>query len=177
MSKLKIFIYYYFPPIAFMVLIYYLSSIPNLKIDDTDAEFFRRKFVHLFEYGLLWLLIYRALVKGKWLTEFRKNSSKILLSLFLTTFYGATDEIHQMYVQTRTGKITDLIFDFLGGVSGIAVLNFIQINIKRKESKEKDKIFKKPVWPLMLGVVILLILTILLVLYYDSYCPNFNLLV
>lgn len=154
-----------------MVLIYYLSSIPNLKIDDTKAEFWRRKFVHLFEYGLLWCLIYRALGREEWLTKFRKNFSKIILSIFITTLYGASDEIHQLFVPTRDGKITDLLTDSLGGVLGASLVNCWSLKKENQPTKKSPKQFQMPLWPLLLGFIVIITVIVAAFLYYQSYCP------
>jgi len=176
MSKLKLILFYYLPLIAFMILIFWLSSIPNLKIDDTEAEFFRRKFIHLFEYGLLWVLIYRAVVKEHWRNDFKGKIPQVILSFLLMVFYAATDEIHQLYVLTRQGKISDLGFDVLGGLLGIGILNLFNLKLNNKKVKrEKVKKYQKSLWPILLGFLLFIILLVLSILYYDSYCPNFNL--
>ncbi|KKP70346.1 MAG: Metallophosphoesterase [candidate division CPR3 bacterium GW2011_GWF2_35_18] len=159
-----------------MVLIFWLSSIPNLKIDDTEAEFFRRKFVHLFEYGLLWFLIYRAIVLEKWRQNFKERFPTIILSFVLTVLYAVTDELHQMYVPTRTGKFSDMGFDILGGLLGIGILNLINIRTNFTKGKKKEDLrYKKPLWPMILGIGILLLLIIFALIYYDCYCPSFDL--
>ena len=113
-ENIKYFLRYHLPPLIFMGLIWWWSSIPNLKLSDGEAEFFRRKAVHLAEYGLLWVLIYRSFVGKKWFSHIRDNAPKVILALCLATLYGALDEVHQMYVPTRTGMIRDVGIDFLG---------------------------------------------------------------
>lgn len=174
MSKLKSFLFYHLPPLVFMILIFWFSSIPNLKLNDSDAEFFRRKIVHLLEYGILWVLIYRALAQGKWLTKFKENLKQAWLAVFLTTLYGAIDEIHQLYVPTRDGKISDLTFDGLGAVLGMGALNLMVVkkkSVMRKTEKQEKQ--KRPIWPIILGIVIFLSMTIYAFYYYNSYCPVF----
>jgi len=129
MKKIKSFIWYQLPPLIFMGLIFSLSSIPNLKIDDSDAEFFRRKLAHLIEYGLLAVLFYRSFLQEKWTEIKKEHLYQIILAVLLSTFYGATDEIHQSFVPTRDGLVKDLIFDFVGSVMGmgsIAVFSKLQ---------------------------------------------------
>lgn len=158
-----------------MIIIFWLSSIPNLKWDDNaQAEFFRRKFAHLVEYGLLCVLIYRGLVGKMWLKEFKKNFQKGILALVITILYSTTDELHQMYVPTREGKLTDLIFDSFGGILGLSVTNLVS-TMKKKDSKKNNlpkdtKEKEMPSWPIFLGVFILLAGFVSALLYYNSYC-------
>lgn len=105
MKKLRLWL----PAIFWMMLIFFLSSRPSVSIaQDQVLNFLFFKGLHLLEYGMLFILIYRATKK------------KMLLSLILTIVYAISDEIHQLFVLTREGRVRDIFIDsfgaFLGGL-------------------------------------------------------------
>ena len=97
------------PIFLWCAVIYYLSSIPNLKSDlPGQWDFIFRKIAHLTEYAILTFLFFRAAVKNL--------SSKKALSyaaLFSLT-YALTDEYHQLFVFGRQGSLNDIFIDSLG---------------------------------------------------------------
>ncbi len=103
-------ILYWLPAILYMALIFYLSGRPAPEAAKEIPIFFEIKLVHLFEYGILSLLIHFGLAK----TTKQPLFSRFFWSILLTVLYGLTDEIHQLFVETRTASFFDLIADFLG---------------------------------------------------------------
>ena len=77
--------------------------------------------MHVIEYAILSLLLYRALIKSR----FKKYS--IILAIIISALYGLSDEIHQLFVPGRAFDVLDLIFDFTG-----AILMQILIKIGKK---------------------------------------------
>ncbi|MBU2577639.1 VanZ family protein, partial [Patescibacteria group bacterium] len=54
-------IVYLLPPLLWTVLIYYLSSFNRLQASEIGwQDFILRKGAHFFEYGVLFVLVYRA---------------------------------------------------------------------------------------------------------------------
>ena len=90
-----------------------------------------RKTAHytLYTIGGILILIYINQYK---ITE----NKKILYSVLAGTIYACTDEIHQVFIPGRTGKITDIWIDSLGVLTGICIcllfIKIIQNNIKTK---------------------------------------------
>ena len=87
--------------------------------------FLIRKCAHLTEYAILALLFWRALRK-----PVRKDARpwrwrQAALPILFVALYAATDEIHQLFVPNREGKIGDVIIDTTGAVLGICLLWFI----------------------------------------------------
>lgn len=96
-------IYLWLPVIFWMILIFFLSSQTSVRISQNKIlEFLIFKTLHLLEYGVLFLLIYRATEKN------------LALSFILTLLYAIFDEIHQLFVPTRGGRIGDVLIDSLG---------------------------------------------------------------
>ncbi|MTH53989.1 hypothetical protein GKZ89_11280 [Bacillus mangrovi] len=96
-------------PIAYMWLIWMLSSVPG----DPDAadtwEAAVKDSLHFIEFGILyWLFAFALIVHGKW----SKQTS--LLIVLVCIGYGAIDEIHQMYTPFRTATWFDLFKDAVG---------------------------------------------------------------
>lgn len=105
------FLFYWFPPIAWMILIFYFSSHPRFGITHKFIfDFFIFKTLHLIEYMILYLLLFRAFNKT---TKFSLKK-KFISSFFLAFFYAASDEFHQTFVPTREGRIRDVIIDTIG---------------------------------------------------------------
>ena len=83
---------------------------------------FFRKGCHFTEYAILALLcrdaIHRSVknISPAW----RWDEAGLALALVFT--YAATDELHQVFVPTRTGQISDVIVDVGGGASGLMLL-------------------------------------------------------
>ncbi len=56
----------------------------------------------------------------------------LLLSIFLAFLYACSDEIHQLFISGRTGKVLDVFIDTLGASSGV----FLYYLLFRKKLKE-----------------------------------------
>jgi len=104
------------PALAYMLLIWVLSSFPiQLPLERIP---FRDKSVHFVEYGTLGALLGHAMraTYPRW-----HAVSVWLLAALATTLWGAIDEIHQAYVPGRNSDVGDLIADAAGAVVGAAI--------------------------------------------------------
>lgn len=115
-----------------MLLIFTFSSIPNLELEGELSvfDFLLRKLAHLAEYGILFLLLHRAL--NSW-----KKAAVIAIA------YGISDEIHQLFVPTRDGKVVDILIDAFGVGWGFLSLNLAKklktaYNLGRGRKREKE---------------------------------------
>lgn len=102
---------FYLPPFLWMIAIFIASSQQRLQVSPIfiiNFAFF--KTLHILEYGILYILFYRALIN----TTSLSKEKTALVSLLLSIFYAATDELHQTFVPTREGKISDIGFDTIG---------------------------------------------------------------
>ncbi|MCI8310512.1 MAG: VanZ family protein [Clostridia bacterium] len=95
-----------------------------------------RKIAHLSEYAAGGFLFY-----GFFLTFKINPKIQITISILLGVIYAITDEIHQLFVPGRSGKIQDVCIDSIGVVIGVCVLLFfvkiiilIKDNIRKKET-------------------------------------------
>ena len=72
-------------------------------------EFYLRKLAHMFLYFVL------ALLSVCFLSTYPTERVKILLySLAFCLFYAITDEIHQLFVEGRSGSFKDVMIDMCG---------------------------------------------------------------
>ncbi|MFO7807382.1 MAG: VanZ family protein [Candidatus Moraniibacteriota bacterium] len=118
MSKktLKVLFLYYLPLLAWMGVIFYLSSVPGLKTGAIiPVEIIFRKLAHLFEYALLSFLFWRVF-HNVWGVGVFKAS---IFSFTATVLYAFTDEFHQYFVENRAGRLQDVALDSLGGLLGV----------------------------------------------------------
>ena len=88
------------------------------KIDDLKKEeifhtvhFLIRKSAHFAEFALLTLFVF-FLVQSYGL----KKINCAAISLVYCLIFASTDEIHQLYVNGRSGQVRDVLIDFCGGI-------------------------------------------------------------
>lgn len=93
-------------------MIYYLSSIPDLKSDfNSLIDFILRKGAHIFVYMILSYLLAKIFDQKSW----RYLSGVVLVSLL----YAISDEWHQSLVIDRSGNARDVLIDLVGIFLGI----------------------------------------------------------
>lgn len=76
-----------------------------------------RKLAHMAEYALLASLILFALLSDLKSGEFKWY----IVALIISILYAVTDEIHQLFVPGRSGRITDVFIDTLGMITGLFI--------------------------------------------------------
>ncbi len=114
------------PPLALMVLIFALSSMPSDDPDRGLGHLLLRKAAHFSEYFLLAALWWRAL-------RTRLAGRTALVTAFaISVAYAATDEFHQTFVETRVGTPVDVLIDAAGAAAAIAL-------IARARSRDRER--------------------------------------
>ena len=103
-------ILYWLPAFLFMALIFYMSGNPAPEPVKAVPIYYEIKLVHIVEYGTLCALIFYALYK----TAKIPLNWQIIFSVTLTYIYGLTDELHQVFVPTRSGKLVDTVANLIG---------------------------------------------------------------
>jgi VanZ family protein len=109
-----------------MVAIFALSSLTSTAIEfSAPAAAATRSFpslanqvtAHLVEYGVLAILVYRAL------SQRLPAATPIMwiAVLAVTVAYGASDEFHQSFVQGRHASWMDIGYDAAGAVIGVSL--------------------------------------------------------
>ena len=65
-----------------------------------------------------------------------KDKNKIIYSIGIGATYACTDEFHQLFVEGRSGQLTDVLIDSLGVATGVCIfLCVITIFNKFKDKK------------------------------------------
>ncbi len=93
----------YAPPLALMALIFFLSAQSDLSTGLGVWDLIGRKIVHATEYGVLFVLWWRAL-----------GYRNPVAAAAITVGYAATDELHQTFVHGRHGTPVDVLIDAAG---------------------------------------------------------------
>ena len=65
------------------------------------------------------------------ISQINKIKNKILVSVLISMIIATTDEVHQIYSQSRGPKITDVGIDTLGAITGI-ICAWILVKIVQK---------------------------------------------
>jgi len=123
------FIKYWLPVILWAGLIFYLSSVPNLNSGlAVFWDVFLRKLAHSGEFGILFLLIFRALKSGE-VVGFKKA---LMWSFAAAILYAFSDEFHQYFVAERQARLRDVAFDGLGIILSGFLLLFCRIRDQKR---------------------------------------------
>lgn len=127
-NVMKKFLFYWLPVIIWAGVIFYLSGVSGLASNmSVFWDVFWRKLFHAGEFGLLNLLLWRALYYGEGI----KFGKALGWSLFLTILYAISDELHQYFVPLRQCRWQDMAQDSLGAMAVSAVL-FLLPRISKK---------------------------------------------
>jgi len=118
--------------VLYSILIFIGSSIPGDQVDLKGPGF--DKLLHAIEYSILSLLLFNAL---------RYNGKIGIRTVFWTTaivssVYGLSDEVHQLFVPLREFDVIDIICDMSGSILG-AYAMFRLSNNKRRPLLNLDK--------------------------------------
>ena len=104
---------FWFPVILYSGIIFWVSSIPNIRTPLPGVRL--DVFFHVLMYIPFGFLLARAVHStGVVIPKGALLGTVVLLSFL----YGASDEIHQLFVQGRSAQVIDLIADTIGGMAG-----------------------------------------------------------
>jgi VanZ family protein len=153
--KLRVFLKFWLPVLIWMALIFSASSdshssehtsrlfvpflhwlFPRLspaRIDDLHHVI--RKCGHLTEYAVLASLLWRAVRQPRKNDARPWNWQEAGLALSLVFCYAASDEFHQIYVPTRTARVTDVLIDTAGGAVALTLIWLIGFHKRRPRQK------------------------------------------
>ncbi len=81
-----------------------------------------RKTCHLTEYAVLAWLFWRAIRRPVRNDPRPWNWAEAGLALAVVFAYAASDELHQVFVPTRTAMVSDVLIDTSGGAVGLLLL-------------------------------------------------------
>jgi VanZ family protein len=109
------------PVVGWAAVIFALSATPNLRfVPDPWLDFVSRKLGHMGVFGILALLLWRAL-DGT--TAWRQPWA---WGLALTVLYAASDEFHQGFVAGRHPSATDVAIDATGALIALVTVGLVR---------------------------------------------------
>jgi VanZ family protein len=112
LKKTGIFLFYWLPPLTWMSLIFYLSSLSGLP-DFQAFDIAMKKGAHLTVYAILYLLLFRAFHSVR--PEGGRPSSWIYaVAAMVAVLYAISDEVHQSFVPFRNATVQDVAIDSVG---------------------------------------------------------------
>ncbi len=99
-----------------------------------NMTFIVRKGAHFSIYALLGLLIYLLLC------EYNINDKKvIIIAVTVSMLYACSDEIHQSFVEGRSGELRDVLIDTVGALAGCTATFLIKRMIRKTNKQEVIK--------------------------------------
>lgn len=113
-----------------MGLIFAISSLEQPPLPTPKFEWLSLdKIYHFIEYGILSVLLTIALINAppKWLPQ----NWIWVTSAIISILYGASDELHQMFVPGRFATFSDFVSDAIGAIAGVVGVYFYY---RRKKS-------------------------------------------
>ncbi len=108
---------------------------PHINTRDIDIiHFFVRKAAHMTEYCIMSLLLFHSFrntfnLQGHW--------RWVLYSMITIIVIAATDELHQMFVISRTSSVIDVGIDIAGGMLG-QVICLVSYGLQRMQENKSD---------------------------------------
>ena len=116
-SERRPFAYTVLPLLVWMGAIYYLSAQSSLPhAPGAWWDLLLKKGAHVAAYAILQVLWWRALK--------RRCSPRLALGLavLLSVLYAISDEVHQLYVPGRNGRVWDVVIDVCGVLLAASIL-------------------------------------------------------
>lgn len=121
-------------PLLFIsALIFYLSSRSSNPLHEVVIyNVLLNKLAHLIAYSTLFLSAAFYFQSNKYTLKHH-----YLFSFLYLILYAISDEIHQTFVPSRQGKISDVFIDLLGGIIAYFSTKILHIYIKIPNVKNK----------------------------------------
>lgn len=91
-----------------------------------------RKLAHFSLYMAMGIILMALVIPDK-----VRERNKVLCSLWVGVMYAITDELHQIFVPMRTAKITDVLIDTCGVITGIVFVMLCTKIIRKIKNREK----------------------------------------
>lgn len=123
---------YHFPFLFWLIAIFVQSSFPadvypTVEIVNAD------KLLHMGVYGLLAALCYISVIHQEKFSPVRE--SPFVFTMLIASFYGLSDELHQLFVTNRECEFWDWLADFAGALIMVLLIKYYL--------KKKYKLFQR----------------------------------
>ena len=144
-------VYRWLPAVGWMGVIFLLSHQPKADLAAAQPSAFLSP--DAFEWTLFWQIFFTV----DWDTVAGKSAHVVVFGilaylpwqarphvrfvLWVTILYGLSDEVHQLFIPGRTGKLSDVLFDSLGALIMVWYL------VRRRQSASGGR--RLPNWQAM----------------------------
>ncbi|ALS77920.1 VanZ family protein [Planococcus kocurii] len=108
---------------------------PQVELNVETFHTFIRKNAHFFAYFLLGLLSLNA-----WRSSGFTGLKQLILGLGMCILFATTDEIHQLFIEGRSGEVRDVMIDSAGATLGVLIYSlfgYLWGSMKEKTLKRK----------------------------------------
>ena len=120
--------FYILATIIWMALIFYLSSIPDLKTSLPSVwDLILRKIAHMVEFGVLTFFAWQGI---------RGSKKSLTIAVIVSILYALSDEWHQSFVLGRSGTLADVLIDTVGVFISLTIIK----NTLVKSTVEKTEV-------------------------------------
>jgi VanZ family protein len=116
------------PVVMYAAAIFFVSSMPHPPMPGGISD----KSGHGATYCGLALVVLRALAGAEWAGVTAGTS---LAAAALTTAFGGSDELHQLFVPGRSADVHDLVADATGAAAGVIAAWLAAALIRRRKSR------------------------------------------
>lgn len=124
---MKKFLIHWLPVLIWAGIIFYLSSVPDLKTE-LKQDFILRKIAHITEFAILAFLLFRAI------SAYGYETKRAVIYVFIIAlFYAFSDEFHQFFIEGRQCSFRDVAIDSVG-----ILISSIICYIKNSKSSKVD---------------------------------------
>lgn len=120
--------WYQGPMVVWATTLFVLSSIPGTEIPALWV-FGHDKVIHFLLYVVLAWTVYRAIQNQEWNASLKKH--RYLATILIVALYGATDEVHQLFVPQRSGNLYDWIADCIGAAT-VSAAYWVRAKLKSR---------------------------------------------
>lgn len=93
-----------------------------------------RKIAHMTEFGILFLLL---MIPIRLFLE--KLFARISLAVLIAFLYACSDEIHQLFVEGRAGRASDVLIDMLGVLAAVMIYLIFALLIRIMKAKPRSE--------------------------------------
>lgn len=97
-----------------------------------------RKVAHMTEYAIGAMIFYGILITYQ---RFPANTRVLMTVGFIIVFAGL-DELHQSFIEARSGNLIDVGIDSFGGLMGIGASYLMEAMIRIMDNKVKEEVEK-----------------------------------
>ena len=111
----------YLPLALYWIILFTATTLPGNQLPDLHLS---DKIEHFSAFFILAVLLNLALIFQR--KSFVLFKYAALVTIVITLFYGAIDELHQIFIPGRSADIRDWLADSTGVILGVFILNLVK---------------------------------------------------